>query len=58
MDERILKWIHDIKLCIDEIDSFFNESEKDFVSYSNNIMLKRAVEFLSKQALSLCKRIE
>jgi uncharacterized protein with HEPN domain len=44
MDESILKWIHDIKLCIDEIDSFFNESEKDFVSYSNNIMLKRAVE--------------
>lgn len=44
MDERILKWIYDIKLCIEEIDSFFNESEKDFVSYTNNLMLKRAIE--------------
>ena len=44
MDERILKWVYDIKLCIEEIDSFFNESEKDFVSYTNNLMLKRAIE--------------
>lgn len=43
MDERILKWLYDIKLCIDEIDSFFKE-EKVFFMYKNNLMLKRAVE--------------
>lgn len=44
MDERILKWLYDIKLCIEEIDSFFKEEEKDFFKYRNNLMLKRAVE--------------
>ncbi|MBA0883674.1 HepT-like ribonuclease domain-containing protein [Flavobacterium undicola] len=44
MDERILKWLYDIKICIEEIDSFFKEEEKDFFKYKNNIMLKRAVE--------------
>lgn len=44
MDERILKWLYDIKLCIDEIDSFFKEEEKDFFKYQKNVMLKRAVE--------------
>jgi uncharacterized protein with HEPN domain len=44
MDEKILKWLFDIKLCIDEIDSFFNSNEKDFFQYKNNRMLKRAVE--------------
>ena len=43
MDERILKWLYDIKMSIDEIDSFFIE-EKDFFKYKNNLMLKRAVE--------------
>jgi uncharacterized protein with HEPN domain len=31
-------------MCIDEIESFFNEEEKDFFKYRNNLMLKRAVE--------------
>jgi len=44
MDERILKWIYDIKMSIDEIDSFFTEKDKDFFKYKNNLMLKRAVE--------------
>ena len=44
MDERILKWLYDVKLCIEEIDSFFKEEEKDFFKYRNNLMLKRAVE--------------
>ena len=44
MDERILKWLYDIKMCIEEIDSFFIEEEKDFFKYRNNLMLKRAVE--------------
>mgnify|MGYP003574970809 FL=1 len=44
MDERILKWLYDIKLAIDEIYGYFETIEKSFVSYSGNLMLKRAVE--------------
>jgi uncharacterized protein with HEPN domain len=43
MDERILKWLYDIKIAIDEIDSFFNDN-KDFFDYKRNLMRKRAVE--------------
>ena len=44
MDERILKWLYDIKLSIEEIESFFEEDERDFYKYKSNLMLKRAVE--------------
>ena len=44
MDERILKWLFDIKLAIEEIDSYFESSEMDFFKYKENLMLKRAVE--------------
>lgn len=44
MDERILKWIFDIKIAIEEIDSYFKDQEKDFFKYRENIMLKRAIE--------------
>lgn len=44
MDERILKWLFDIKMSIDEINEFFHNEEKDFFKYQNNVMLKRAVE--------------
>ena len=44
MDEKILKWLFDIKLAIEEIDSYFESSEKDFFKYKKNLMLKRAVE--------------
>jgi len=44
MDERILKWLFDVKLSIEEIDSFFKDVEKDFFKYRDNLMLKRAVE--------------
>ncbi|HSD07446.1 DUF86 domain-containing protein [Flavobacterium sp.] len=44
MDERILKWLFDIKMSIDEINEFFHNEEKDFFKYRNNLMLKRAVE--------------
>lgn len=44
MDERILKWLYDIKISINEIDDFFINEEKDFFKYRNNIMLKRAIE--------------
>jgi len=44
MDERILKWLYDIKLSIDEIESFFMEEKRDFFKYKQNILLKRATE--------------
>lgn len=44
MDERILKWLFDVKMSIDEINEFFHNEEKDFFKYRNNVMLKRAVE--------------
>jgi uncharacterized protein with HEPN domain len=44
MDERILKWLFDIKLSIEEIESFFEEDQKDFYKYKESLMLKRAVE--------------
>ena len=44
MDERILKWLYDIKIAIDEIDGYFENQEKDFIQYQKNVMLKRAIE--------------
>ena len=44
MDERILKWLYDVKLCTEEIDSFFIGQERNFSQYKENIMLKRAIE--------------
>ncbi len=44
MDERILKWLCDIKLSIEEIDSYFEYHQNDFIKYHQNLMLKRAIE--------------
>ena len=44
MDERILKWLYDVKMAIDEINSYFEGQERDFFKYRQNLMLKRAVE--------------
>lgn len=44
MDERILKWLFDIKFAIAEIDSYFETTEKTFIAYQKNNMRKRAVE--------------
>ncbi|MBI9069019.1 MAG: DUF86 domain-containing protein [Salinivirgaceae bacterium] len=44
MDERIQKWLYDIKLAIEEIESYFVDIPKDFNQYSSNLILKRAVE--------------
>jgi uncharacterized protein with HEPN domain len=44
MDERILKWLYDIKIAIEEVDGYFPEQERDFLKYRQNLMLKRAVE--------------
>ena len=44
MDERILKWLYDIKGAIIEIDKYFEENPKDFNKYKSNTILKRAIE--------------
>ena len=44
MDDRILKWIFDIKFSIDEIEGYFTDGRRDFFQYRENPMLKRAVE--------------
>ena len=44
MDEKLLKWLYDVKLAIEEIESFFEERPRDYTEYGNNPILKRAVE--------------
>jgi len=44
MNEKVLKYLYDIKLAIDEIDSFFLLREKRFDDYRKDILLKRAIE--------------
>ncbi|MCL1942852.1 MAG: DUF86 domain-containing protein [Candidatus Azobacteroides sp.] len=44
MDERIEKWLYDIQFAIEEIERFFENSEKIFNNFKQNIMLKRAIE--------------
>ena len=44
MDERILKWLYDIKSAIDEIEGYFIDIPRDFKQYSSNLILKRAIE--------------
>ena len=44
MDEKLLKWLFDVKLAIEEIESFFQDRPKSFTEYQNNPILKRAIE--------------
>lgn len=44
MDERIQKWLYDIKVAIDEVEMFFENEPMIFERYQKNKMLKRAVE--------------
>jgi uncharacterized protein with HEPN domain len=44
MDERIQKWLHDIKAAVSEIDEYFNIYPKTFHSFQSNIILRRATE--------------
>jgi uncharacterized protein with HEPN domain len=44
MNEKLLKYLYDIKIAIDEIDSYFIGREKRFDYYSKDILLKRAIE--------------
>lgn len=44
MTERLLKSLYDIRLSIAEIASFFEDREKRFETYCNDLLLKRAIE--------------
>jgi len=44
MDEMIKTWLYDILNAIDEIESFFVGSQKNFTAYQQDIRTKRAIE--------------
>lgn len=44
MNERVLKCLFDIKIAVEEIDSFFKTENRDFENYKGNSLLKRAIE--------------
>lgn len=44
MDIEIKSWLFDILSAINEIDSFFNDSPKDFSKFQSDIKTKRAIE--------------
>ena len=44
MDNEIKAWLFDIHTAIIEIESFFDEGQKMFENYKNDIKTKRAVE--------------
>jgi len=44
MNEKQLKYLFDIKLAIEEIDSYFENGPRKFDNYKRNSLLKRAIE--------------
>jgi uncharacterized protein with HEPN domain len=44
MDEKVLKYLYDIKIAIAEIDSFFRVEPRSYSNYRQNTLLKRAIE--------------
>ena len=44
MNEKLLKYLFDIKLAIEEIDSYFENEPRKFDNYKQNSLLKRAIE--------------
>ena len=44
MDNDIKAWLYDILNAIMEIESFFDDSTKEFAKYQNDLRTKRAVE--------------
>jgi uncharacterized protein with HEPN domain len=44
MDNDVKTWLYDILNAIMEIESFFNDSTKEFSKYQNDLRTKRAVE--------------
>lgn len=44
MKDEINTWLFDILNAIEEIDSFFSDSPKEFSTYLNNLRTRRAIE--------------
>ena len=44
MEVDIKTWLYDILNAINEIDSFFVDTTKDFFVYKNDLKTKRAIE--------------
>lgn len=44
MNERLLKSLYDIKIALEEIDSFFVGKQKLYAVYKSDLQLKRAIE--------------
>ncbi len=44
MNEKVLKSLYDIKLSIDEVDSYFSDKQRSYQEYKRNIMFRRAIE--------------
>ncbi len=44
MTEKQLKLLYDVKLAVDEIDSYFNNEAKTYENYRSNSLLRRAIE--------------
>ena len=44
MDERIEKWLYDIRFSIEEIEIFLENTGKTYDNFKLNLMLKRAIE--------------
>ena len=44
MNEKVLKCLYDIKLAIEETDSFFTNRKKSYELYKEDILLRRAIE--------------
>ncbi len=44
MNEKVLKYLYDIKFAIDEIDSYFLNRERRFEDFTKDTILKRAIE--------------
>ena len=44
MDERVEKWLYDIRFAIEEIDGYIENCGKSFIDFQQNLMLRRAIE--------------
>lgn len=44
MDERVEKWLFDIRMAIDEINGYFDDGNRNFSSFRQDKMRKKAVE--------------
>lgn len=44
MEANHLKWLYDINLAIEEIESFLEDNGNTFETYKNNLLLKKAIE--------------